>query len=302
MTCSQSSKNTTHDILGSIEHRTHQLFIQIPEPWERPYGLSPKVPKGILPILKNFAKKIPSSSVSLISNDQEVSEKIRVLLLVKEEKKTLYKKFEYLFPKKVFEESLHQILILGNRDLPDSIESSTRDYFICTHSKRDACCGVHGESLYKELKNKLDEKALSIRLFRSTHIGGHRYAPTLLEGPQVRCWGLLDYESAKLLITKDAPLEKLLKHYRGSAALKSPYFQLAERELMKEYGWKYFDCSHFEYESSAENMIQDIRVTFRDPHSQTQKRSFEIEKIDSVLLQANCTDEKLSPFPQFKIK
>lgn len=53
---------------------------------------------------------------------------------------------------------------------------------VCTHSKRDQCCAVHGRALVAALLADA-EPARRARIWECSHIGGHRFAPVTLTLP-----------------------------------------------------------------------------------------------------------------------
>lgn len=57
-------------------------------------------------------------------------------------------------------------------------------YFICTNGKRDRSCAVYGAALYRALAEKVGNAA-----WMTTHLGGHRFAGTLLALPLGVCYG-----------------------------------------------------------------------------------------------------------------
>ena len=59
-------------------------------------------------------------------------------------------------------------------------------YLVCTHGKRDACCAKFGIAMYRAL---CDQNAA--RVWQASHIGGHRFAATLLAFPTGHCFGRL---------------------------------------------------------------------------------------------------------------
>jgi len=69
-------------------------------------------------------------------------------------------------------------LLSFSQDIPAETVNwqATDDYpmsLVCTNGKRDACCAVKGRELLKHLPD------LS-RIWESTHLGGHRFAPSVL--------------------------------------------------------------------------------------------------------------------------
>lgn len=57
-------------------------------------------------------------------------------------------------------------------------------YFVCTNGQRDACCARFGLPLYAELRARL-----GARVWQTTHLGGHRFAPNVLALPQGAVYG-----------------------------------------------------------------------------------------------------------------
>ena len=73
-----------------------------------------------------------------------------------------------------------------------------RDIVVCTHGSRDVCCGRFGYQVYDILRRRYMVRG-KIRVWRSSHIGGHRFAPTLIDYPEARYWGHLEPWAAEEL-------------------------------------------------------------------------------------------------------
>ncbi len=61
----------------------------------------------------------------------------------------------------------------------------------CTHGRRDACCARHGVALWRALEAAAPGAAL-----QSSHLGGHRFAPTVVWLPWGECFGRVPLEHA----------------------------------------------------------------------------------------------------------
>lgn len=70
-------------------------------------------------------------------------------------------------------------------------------------------------------------------------MGGHRFAPTLLEFPEGRYWGHLEIGAAEDLVERAGPFSRLGRFYRGWAGFGSRFEQIAEREILDREGWKW---------------------------------------------------------------
>jgi hypothetical protein len=115
-----------------------------------------------------------------------------------------------------------------------------RDLLVCSHGSHDACCGTFGYRLYRTLQSSTSRSVGRLRVWRVSHIGGHRFAPTVLDFPEARCWAHLDAETADLLVRRDGPVERLRSHYRGWDGL-GPFEQIVERDIFIREGWIWTD-------------------------------------------------------------
>jgi hypothetical protein len=63
---------------------------------------------------------------------------------------------------------------------------------VCTNGRRDRCCAVHGRPLAAELASSGD-----LDVWEITHLGGHRFAPTMVVLPYGYAYGRMDGAHAK---------------------------------------------------------------------------------------------------------
>ena len=68
--------------------------------------------------------------------------------------------------------------------------STTPLLLVCTHSKRDQCCAIHGRSLVGEIMAVASAEQRE-RVWECSHIGGHRFAPVTLSLPSGAIHGRL---------------------------------------------------------------------------------------------------------------
>jgi hypothetical protein len=84
---------------------------------------------------------------------------------------------------------------------------------VCTHGRRDACCGKYGGAL---------ARALAVRgypIWESTHVGGHRFAANLVLLPHGLYYGPVDLAAASAAIDAYRDGKVLAHRYRGRAGL-----------------------------------------------------------------------------------
>lgn len=114
-----------------------------------------------------------------------------------------------------------------------------RDILVCTHGARDACCAKFGYPTYvrlEELAARRGNASGRLRIWRSSHLGGHRFAPTLLDLPSGRMFGRLEADDAEAVLEGgQGLLERLARIYRGRCALPEEV-QIVEQRLWEESG------------------------------------------------------------------
>jgi hypothetical protein len=96
---------------------------------------------------------------------------------------------------------------------------------VCTHGRRDACCGKYGGALARALADR------GYPIWETTHVGGHRFAANLVILPQGLYYGPVDVASATAAIDAYRGGRVLAARYRGRAGL-SATMQAAEHEAI----------------------------------------------------------------------
>ncbi|KWT57142.1 sucrase ferredoxin [Streptomyces albus subsp. albus] len=102
--------------------------------------------------------------------------------------------------------------------------------FVCTNGKRDRCCALLGRPLAAELTVSGTEA------WEITHIGGHRFSPTLFVLPYGYAYGRASAPLVKDAVESARSGRVLLDHCRGRSAWERPAqaADLAVRELIRE--------------------------------------------------------------------
>jgi hypothetical protein len=132
----------------------------------------------------------------------------------------------------------------GSPLLPDPFDEAgvaDHDVLVCTHGRRDRCCGSSGTELSAELMAQPLPLGARTRVWRTSHTGGHRFAPTAIILPEGTAWGYLDSATLRAVVERDQPPGDLLAHYRGCAGLPSASVQAVERAVIAATGWDLLD-------------------------------------------------------------
>ena len=114
------------------------------------------------------------------------------------------------------------------------------DVLLCTHGRRDVCCGSQGTALAKQLEFTGGLRP-GARLWRTSHTGGHRFAPTAIVLPEGTLWAFVTGALLQRVVSRDGPVRDVLPYYRGCTGLGTPALQTLERLVLADVGWNLFD-------------------------------------------------------------
>ena len=119
----------------------------------------------------------------------------------------------------------------------DAVGDALADVLVCTHGRRDACCGARGMELVGALTDAPTFGQPGVRVWRTSHTGGHRFAPTAVALPSASLWAWADASLLSQVVWSEGPLGSALSRYRGCASLGSPAHQAVEKAVLSEVGW-----------------------------------------------------------------
>ena len=122
------------------------------------------------------------------------------------------------------------------RDWPTVVGDAPPEVLVCGHGRRDPCCGRWGTLLHADLATR----GTGARLWRCSHTGGHRFAPTAITLPDGRAWAYADADLLDGVLGRTGDVSSLAAHDRGSTAF-DPWAQVVERALFTEHGWSWLD-------------------------------------------------------------
>ena len=98
-------------------------------------------------------------------------------------------------------------------------------YFVCTNGQRDLCCARYGLPTFARL-----QELVGARVWQTTHLGGHRFAPNVLALPQGILYGRVDVDEVDAFVTTIESGDVSRSHVRGRSAF-PPGAQFAEMQV-----------------------------------------------------------------------
>jgi len=173
----------------------------------------------------------------------------------------------------------------GTDGSDDSDAGRTTDLLICTHGRRDRCCGSLGTNLFTAIGAR--HVRAGVRSWRVSHTGGHRFAPTAVFLPDGTLWSWLDGDLVDTIVHRRGEPDAILDHYRGSSAIGEAPVQVAEREAFRREGWVWLDGHRTGSVVSRDGDRSEVRIDVSRPDGSSGVYTATVERAGTVP-QAAC--------------
>ncbi|MDB9537621.1 sucrase ferredoxin [Dolichospermum planctonicum CS-1226] len=249
--CADNSRQLQEDMIGTATNYQTYILVECPTPWTYEAFNSKWVPDNLRILVEEVkGAKMPICFL-LIANDQSHGVKETTLLIYEQQKGLIkgYTKQEFKLPNIEKAAGVVSKYLAGFNTDYEIENPSSRDILICTHGSHDQCCARYGNPFYfyaqnyaqNYAENKIyDLQSNQVRIWKSSHFGGHRFAPTAIDFPQGRYYGILDQNTFPSILNYSGDIECLNKIYRGWGILPNP-LQILEKELILRLGWDWFN-------------------------------------------------------------
>lgn len=306
--CADASKCALEDIIGSGSNYQTYVLIECCLPWESEAFNSKEVPQNLRDLVEEVEHSKQKIRFLLINSETNKCAQTRKVLIYDNKNRELFGGYE----KREFNaDSIYKVAEIVKSylagEVPDcEIENQlSRDILICTHGSHDICCARYGNPFYAQAKAVISELELSeIRLWKSSHFGGHRFAPTAIDLPDGRYYGNLDRPSFKSILTRTGDIECLNKVYRGWGILPTA-IQVLERELMLRYGWDWFNYKVagqiVEVRSENDGFLAEITFKKADG-TYTFRADLIKDETKTIRLKGSCGAKKESEFVKYAVE
>jgi len=198
--CREESIDAGEPIAGSAAaHTDVWVVLEYDRPWGKKAVPESSLPETAKEHLMRWEKEIPGARVQLVRGDPRVSRPGRVAFFLGSSSMQGSKmvRFNLETHEAVTELDVPSLVqdVRAGKDIPDAEVVTEPLVLVCTNGRRDACCAKWGLPIYTALA-----QIEGIDCWQTTHLGGHRFAPTLLTLPDGLCYGRLVVEDAEPLV------------------------------------------------------------------------------------------------------
>ncbi|MBB3141530.1 sucrase ferredoxin [Halomonas organivorans] len=216
--CADLSREQDDPLAGSGAHAEHNLLISWPRAkWTRKARQASDMPEDLVRALDAIAAD--GRRVNLIHRHDQPDGIHRVFLMPERR--------DFVVPREALEDFLSAWRSGGSLTAWER-EGVERDLLLCcTHGKKDKCCAKYGYRTYKALAGAVATHGLPFEVWESSHLGGCRFAASLILLSPVRKYGRITPEQALPFLEAEARGQRFLPGYRGDSRL-TPAQQCAQ--------------------------------------------------------------------------
>lgn len=288
--CSQLSRAADELIAGSAAHVRVWLALEYAGEWRAKAIDDNELPSSVQQHLHRAIDAIPDSRLLLMRQTGRQAADLQLVIAISEAEHS-----------RLYRVPLRDYADLLALDLPAMVSGAVditayRDdaplVLVCTNGRRDQCCAKWGLPLYRTLTAVGGE-----RIWQCTHIGGHRYAATLVVLPHGICYGQLDPDDAAGLWTaiEGDDLYKL-EHLRGRTSYPESA-QAAEYFLRQHTGVHALHAYHLDAVEACDASHWNVRFADRAGTNWTVQLRSEYAEAQP----ASCVKPKIKPVLQYRL-
>lgn len=302
--CSTQSLLFNENLIGTAPSTKIYILIEHKQPWANEAFES----KAITQKLRSILNKYRNSARFLLVCNENTKHKtnVKVMFYVQNNQE----RFSHAFTLYEAECSNHEhvcetieMYFLYHK-LPSKTSSTqTRNILICTHGKFDLCCGKYGKPFYiksNEILYKINAHK-KVEIWESSHFGGHRFAPTIIDFPDGRYYGRLNEEIFTSIINRTGYLNQTLSSYRGWSTLPK-VAQVVEKQLMLDIGWQWFNASAASYIQLLEDgESYDVKIRYLLEHKERLCCARVLKSSQPLKIKIRCQNKVETIISQFVI-
>ena len=298
--CSQLSRAATEPLHGTASEQSVWLLLEYNATWQANAIADNELPSPVQAWLDKTLTAIPGSRLLFIRRESGPSSDGLCFFVVDgddvetEQYRFLLDGYDALL-------TLDLPHLLANPGAHDDVHWDDPIYVVCTNGRRDNCCAKFGRPVYQALAQARPEQT-----WQCTHIGGHRYAGTMVAFPAGICYGRLDPASVLTVVQAHEQGEFTLAQLRGRCCYPAEA-QVAEYYLRQATGrlgledFMLIDSSQpapnewlITFGDRQDNQLHDIWLRQR-PHTQPIVKSCGAESAVTIPVYDLVAWEAVSP-------
>lgn len=244
--CSAVSMKSNEDPVGTAARNELYVFVEVPLPWGYDAMQAVHFPEGLKIILEKAKGEGRKFRFLSFASDALSQSGYRRVISYRQPRATFarYARTEFVVPDSKVGPLVEQLICEPEKlDQFAAFKADTgedvRDLFVCTHGSHDVCCGKLGYPMYRLIAEQYAAASQGkLRVWRASHFGGHRFAPTVADFPEGRFWAHLEHADVDTIVHRNKPVAEIAQKYRGWSGM-GKFEQMLEREAWIREGWNW---------------------------------------------------------------
>lgn len=204
--CKQNASNPS-PLFATAPHYRHLFLLELNEPFQHDALLDSSLPDTVKQHISTQLANIPAAKLLCIRQQHTTKSGLRLLYAPPHSTQIHVYHFED------YAELLSCSLVAW-------VEQATmfpaltnpNMYLVCTNGKRDQCCAKFGIPIYEKLLQTVDQT----QVWQCSHLGGHRFAPTLIVLPHHHCYGYLSVDNIAAFVDIHQQGKIAMEYWRGN--------------------------------------------------------------------------------------
>jgi hypothetical protein len=228
--CRELSLVAGEPLAGSAVHVHTWIVLEVREPWEKKHLPGSTLSNEVKERIERWLDEIPQSRLQFIRRPAgEGAPPLAFFVARSDVAEPWLLRFEMATYPQLLGIDLPEVLRTGIHVRGSRVHEPL--YLVCCHGKRDRCCAKWGVALHDTVCDAAPD-----RTWQTTHLGGHRFAATMVVLPHGICYGRLEGGEGPEIVTAHERGEVYdPSRMRGRSAYE-PAAQAAEIELRRRLG------------------------------------------------------------------
>jgi hypothetical protein len=234
--CADRSQDLGELAIGTANQIRTYVLIECPTPWSAKAIDSRAMPVQLGQVMRRIGQAFDSVRFLLVNRTTTQLLGCRSVIIYQQKVGAFcdgYDRFELTVngleaAAAAIEHFFDQRLFIVAKPIPK------QDVLICTHGSHDQCCARYGNPFYAAAQ-KLIETMDQVEVWRSSHFGGHRFAPTAMTFPDGRYYARLTIDGLRSILQGQVNSDVVRSMYRGWGILPAA-LQVVEQQLLERFG------------------------------------------------------------------
>lgn len=305
--CANASQCVNEDPIGTASLVDTYVLLECPQPWASSAWDSKSIPESLKEAVVKLQSKYPRTRFLLINQERTRFRRHKSLIIYQRQSNAFVGRFNrYEFTIQRPEDAIVNLQdFFAKRFSTRFVTRPTQDVLVCTHGSHDQCCARYGNPFYTQAKRVVRSVDGDLQVWRCSHLGGHRFAPTAITFPDGRSYAKLDVFSLRSILSRSGGIELIEPIYRGSSLIPAE-LQVLERSLLLKFGWDWMKTG-IRYTMRLLNDVEPdlgklVQIEFKLPGQQLTICQAQIvpDPHKCVTLRASCNAEKESTFTKYR--